>query len=321
MEVGIVGATGLVGRTLLSILESKGYDFHNYHLFASSDKCEQMPYFNREIPISEYNFDKAEKMDVLFACAGSEFSQQELPKLAQAGVVCIDNSSFWRMHDEVPLIVPEINGSLATTSNLISNPNCSTIQLVLALNPLIDMGINEVVVSTYQSVSGAGNEGIKSWQAEVKSTEQESIFERKIHANLIPKIDIWMDLDETREEWKVRNESKKILSHDIQISCHAVRVPVEFSHSEAVRILFEKEFDLDEIKSRLSNTNGIVLTDSRDWSDCLDSAGKEPVFVGRLRKDPSNTKAVWLWIVSDNLYKGAALNAIQIAEKLDGFSQ
>ena len=321
MEVGIVGATGLVGRTLLSILESKGYDFHNYHLFASSDKCEQMPYFNREIPISEYNFDKAEKMDVLFACAGSEFAQLEIPKLAQAGVVCIDNSSFWRMHDDVPLIVPEINGSLATTSNLISNPNCSTIQLVLALNPLIEMGIQEVVVSTYQSVSGAGNEGIKSWEAEVNLSDHESIFERKIHANLIPKIDVWMELDETREEWKVRNESKKILSNDIQISCHAVRVPVEFTHSEAVRILFEKEVDLNEIKSRLSNTDGIVLTDSRDWSDCLDSEGKESVFVGRLRKDPGNDKAIWLWVVSDNLYKGAALNAIQIAEKLDGFIQ
>ena len=260
-------------------------------------------------------------MDVLFACAGSEFAQLEIPKLAQAGVVCIDNSSFWRMHDDVPLIVPEINGSLATTSNLISNPNCSTIQLVLALNPLIEMGIQEVVVSTYQSVSGAGNEGIKSWQAEVNLSEHESIFERKIHANLIPKIDVWMELDETREEQKVRNESKKILSNDIQISCHAVRVPVEFSHSEAVRILFEKEVDLDEIKSRLTNTDGIVLTDSRDWSDCLDSEGKESVFVGRLRKDPGNDKAIWLWVVSDNLYKGAALNAIQIAEKLDGFIQ
>ena len=321
MEVGIVGATGLVGRTLLSILESKGYDFHNYHLFASSDKINPMTYFKQEIPISEYSFEKAKKMDVLFACAGSEFAQLEIPKLAQAGVVCIDNSSFWRMHDDVPLIVPEINGSLATTSNLISNPNCSTIQLVLALNPLIEMGIQEVVVSTYQSVSGAGNEGIKSWEAEVNLSDHESIFERKIHANLIPKIDVWMELDETREEWKVRNESKKILSNDIQISCHAVRVPVEFTHSEAVRILFEKEVDLDEIKSRLSNTDGIVLTDSRDWSDCLDSEGKESVFVGRLRKDPGNDKAIWLWVVSDNLYKGAALNAIQIAEKLDGFIQ
>ena len=321
MEVGIVGATGLVGRTLLSIIESKGYNFHNYHLFASAAKSKAISCFNQNLSVSEYSFDKAKNMDVLFACAGSNFSELELPKLAQSGVICIDNSSFWRMHDEVPLIVPEINGSLARTSNLISNPNCSTIQLVLALKPLIDLDINEVVVSTYQSVSGAGNDGINSLKAEINGTNKESIFERRIHANLIPKIDVWMDLDETREEWKVRNESKKILSQEIPISCHAVRVPVETSHSEAVRILFEREVDIDEIKSRLSNTAGVVLTDSKNWADCLDAAGKESVYVGRLRKDPSNKKAVWLWVVSDNLYKGAALNAVQIAEQLDGFTQ
>ena len=320
MEVGIIGASGLVGKTLISIIESRRLSSNNYHLFASSRKSEQIKIFGKDTSIQEYSFQKASQLDLVFVCSGSEFSKEEVPKLTESGVICIDNSSYWRMDSNVPLIVPEINGNLATKSNLIANPNCSTTQLVMCLKPLIDFGINEVVMTTYQSVTGAGQEGIDSLNAERMNEFSGSIFEKQIFSNLIPKIDTWMDLDETREEWKVRLESKKILDREISISCTAVRVPVENCHSEAVRILFNNNVELDKIRRRLESMNGVEVSESKDWVDCLGGSGNDSVFVGRLRIDPSNPKAVWMWIVSDNLRKGAALNAVQIAEQIDGFT-
>lgn len=320
MEVGIIGASGLVGKTLISIIESRGLSSNNYHLFASSRKSDKIKIFGKNTTIQEYSFQKASQLDLVFVCSGSEFSKEEVPKLAESGVICIDNSSYWRMDSNVPLIVPEINGHLATKSNLIANPNCSTTQLVMCLKPLIDFGINEVVMTTYQSVSGAGQGGIDSLNNERMNEFSDSIFERQIFSNLIPKIDTWMSLDETREEWKVRLESKKILDREISISCTAVRVPVENCHSEAVRILFDNNVEIDKIRLRLESMNGVEVTESKDWVDCLGGSGNDSVFVGRLRIDPSNPKAVWMWIVSDNLRKGAALNAVQIAEKIDGFT-
>ena len=321
MEVGIIGASGLVGKTLISIIESRGHSSNNYHLFASSRKSEQIKIFGKDTTIQEYSFQKASQLDLVFVCSGSEFSKEEVPKLTESGVICIDNSSYWRMNSNVPLVVPEINGHLASKSKLIANPNCSTTQLVMCLKPLIDLGINEVVVTTYQSVSGAGQVGIDSLNNERMNEFSASIFEKQIFSNLIPKIDTWMDLDETREEWKVRLESKKILDHEISISCTAVRVPVENCHSEAVRILFNNNVELDKIRRRLELMHGVEVSESKDWVDCLGGTGNDSVFVGRLRIDPSNPKAVWMWIVSDNLRKGAALNAVQIAEQIDGFTQ
>ena len=321
MEVGVIGATGLVGRTLISIIESRGHSSNNYHLFSSSSKPEPVTLFGEAVNILEYTFDKACQLDLIFVCAGSEFSKNEIPKLVESGVICIDNSSHWRMDPNVPLIVPEINGNLASNTKLISNPNCSTTQLVLCIHPLIEMGINEVVVSTYQSVSGSGQDGIAALLRERKLLFLGSPYERQIYSNLIPKIDSWVELGETREEWKVRLESKKILESEIPISCTAVRVPVENCHSESVRILFHNDVDITEIKNRLKSMDGVVLAESQEWFDCLDCSGKDPVFVGRLRVDPSNPKAIWLWVVSDNLRKGAALNAVQIAERIDGFTR
>ena len=320
MEVGIIGASGLVGKTLISIIESRGLSSNNYHLFASSRKSDKIEIFGKDTTIQEYSFEKASQMDLVFLCSGSEFSKEEAPKLRESGVICIDNSSYWRMDSNVPLVVPEINGHLALKPKLIANPNCSTTQLVMCLNPLVDLGINEVVVTTYQSVSGAGQGGIDSLNNERMNEFSDSIFEKQIFSNLIPKIDTWMDLDETREEWKVRQESKKILDNEISISCTAVRVPVENCHSEAVRILFNNNVELDEIRLRLKSMRGVEVSESKDWVDCLGGSGNDSVFVGRLRIDPSNPKAVWMWIVSDNLRKGAALNAVQIAEQIDGFT-
>lgn len=320
MEVGIIGASGLVGKTLISIIESRGHSSNNYHLFASSRKSEEIKVFGKDTTIQEYSFQKASQLDLVFVCSGSEFSKEEVPKLTESGVICIDNSSYWRMNSNVPLVVPEINGHLASKSKLIANPNCSTTQLVLCLKPLIDLGINEVVVTTYQSVSGAGQGGIDSLNNERMNEFSGSIFEKQIFSNLIPKIDTWMDLDETREEWKVRLESKKILDHEISVSCMAVRVPVENCHSEAVRILFNNNVELGEVRLRLKSMLGVEVSESKDWVDSLGGSGNDSVFVGRLRHDPSNPKAVWMWIVSDNLRKGAALNAVQIAEQIDGFN-
>ena len=320
MEVGIIGASGLVGKTLISIIESRGLSSNNYHLFASSRKSDKIEIFGKDTTIQEYSFQQASQLDLVFVCSGSEFSKEEVPKLTESGVICIDNSSYWRMDSNVPLVVPEINGHLALKPKLIANPNCSTTQLVMCLNPLVDLGINEVVVTTYQSVSGAGQGGIDSLNNERMNEFSDSIFEKQIFSNLIPKIDTWMDLDETREEWKVRQESKKILDNEISISCTAVRVPVENCHSEAVRILFNNNVELDEIRLRLKSMRGVEVSESKDWVDCLGGSGNDSVFVGRLRIDPSNPKAVWMWIVSDNLRKGAALNAVQIAEQIDGFT-
>lgn len=320
MEVGIIGASGLVGKTLISIIESRGHSSNNYHLFASSRKSEQIKIFGKDATIQEYSFLKASQLDLIFVCSGSDFSKEEVPKLTKSGVICIDNSSYWRMDSNVPLVVPEINGHLASKSKLIANPNCSTTQLVMCLKPLVDLEINEVVVTTYQSVSGAGQGGIDSLKNERMNEFSGSILERQIFSNLIPKIDTWMNLDETREEWKVRLESKKILDHEISISCTAVRVPVENCHSEAVRILFDNIVELDDIRLRLKSMRGVEVSESKDWVDCLEGSGNDSVFVGRLRIDPSNPKAVWMWIVSDNLRKGAALNAVQIAEEISGFT-
>lgn len=320
MEVGIIGASGLVGKTLISIIESRGHSSNNYHLFASSRKSEQIKIFGKDTTIQEYSFPKASQLDLIFVCSGSDFSKEEVPKLTKSGVICIDNSSYWRMDSNVPLVVPEINGHLASKSKLIANPNCSTTQLVMCLKPLVDLEINEVVVTTYQSVSGAGQGGIDSLKNERMNEFSGSILERQIFSNLIPKIDTWMNLDETREEWKVRLESKKILDHEISVSCTAVRVPVENCHSEAVRILFDNIVELDDIRLRLKSMRGVEVSESKDWVDCLEGSGNDSVFVGRLRIDPSNPKAVWMWIVSDNLRKGAALNAVQIAEEISGFT-
>lgn len=320
MEVGIIGASGLVGKTLISIIESRGHSSNNYHLFASSRKSEQIKIFGKDTTIQEYSFPKASQLDLIFVCSGSDFSKEEVPKLTKSGVICIDNSSYWRMDSNVPLVVPEINGHLASKSKLIANPNCSTTQLVMCLKPLVDLEINEVVVTTYQSVSGAGQGGIDSLKNERMNEFSSSILERQIFSNLIPKIDTWMNLDETREEWKVRLESKKILDHEISVSCTAVRVPVENCHSEAVRILFDNIVELDDIRLRLKSMRGVEVSESKDWVDCLEGSGNDSVFVGRLRIDPSNPKAVWMWIVSDNLRKGAALNAVQIAEEISGFT-
>lgn len=320
MEVGIIGASGLVGKTLISIIESRGHSSNNYHLFASSRKSEQIKIFGKDTTIQEYSFSKASQLDLIFVCSGSDFSKEEVPKLTKSGVICIDNSSYWRMDSNVPLVVPEINGHLASKSKLIANPNCSTTQLVMCLKPLVDLEINEVVVTTYQSVSGAGQGGIDSLKNERMNEFSSSILERQIFSNLIPKIDTWMNLDETREEWKVRLESKKILDHEISVSCTAVRVPVENCHSEAVRILFDNIVELDDIRLRLKSMRGVEVSESKDWVDCLEGSGNDSVFVGRLRIDPSNPKAVWMWIVSDNLRKGAALNAVQIAEEISGFT-
>ena len=326
MNLAIIGATGNVGRKTIEVLEKSEIKIKNLYLVASKKSAGQkLKFNNKEITIQQlekYDFSKAE---ITIFAAGSEIAKNWAPEAAKKTIV-IDNSKYFRMNNDVPLVVAEVNpNDLKTHNNIIANPNCSTIQLMLPLKPLHDKyKIKRVIVSTYQAVSGAGKASVDELFSQTKDyLDKKKIdsknFTKQMAFNLIPHIDVFVDDGYTKEEWKMENETKKILDNKIGMSATCVRVPVKTSHSESVNIEFQDNYDLHQVKKILSNAPGCkVIDEQKDggYITPLEAEGNYLTFISRIRKDHSNTKALNIWVVSDNLLKGAALNTVQIAECL-----
>ena len=323
MKVAIVGATGLVGSVLLSIMEQRNFPVSKLILTASEKSVGKKIIFNgNKHSVIDLQSALSLKPEIALFSAGSETSLAWAPKFASAGSVVIDNSSAWRMDPSKKLIVPEINAkSLTQNDRIIANPNCSTIQLVMALHPLhTNNTIKRLVISTYQSISGTGVKAIKQLENELNNIEGEMAYNYKIYGNAIPQCDIFLENGYTKEEMKLVNETRKILNDkSISITATAVRIPVLSGHSESVNIEFNDKYDLSELKNLLSTSKGMTLIDDTKnnlYPMPLSCIGKDEVFVGRVRRDESRDNSLNMWVVSDNLRKGAALNAIQIAEYL-----
>ncbi|MBA5724342.1 aspartate-semialdehyde dehydrogenase [Candidatus Liberibacter sp.] len=328
-KLAIVGATGNVGREMLKIIFERNFPACEIVALASKRSVGlKIPYGNQTISVRDldsYNFTGT---DICLMSAGSTLSEKISPKIGATGCIVIDNSSAWRYDPKVPLVVPEVNPeaiSLLSHKNIIANPNCSTIQLVVALKPLHDAAtIKRIVVSTYQSVSGAGKKGMNELLDQTKSVLAPKItipktFTKQIAFNIIPHIDILMEDGSTKEEWKVLAETNKILDKKIKVSCTAVRVPVFIGHAESVNIEFKNAITAEQARSILRKAPGCVVVDKAEnggYMTSFESAGKDSVFISRIREDKSLKYGLNLWIVADNLRKGAALNAVQIAEIL-----
>ena len=323
MKVAVVGATGMVGQVMLKVLEERNLPITELIPVASERSVgNKVKYKDKEFTIVSMDDAIAAKPEIAIFSAGGGTSLEFAPKFAEVGTVVIDNSSAWRMDPTKKLVVPEINANVLTKEDkIIANPNCSTIQLVMVLHPLNQKyDIKRVVVSTYQSVTGTGKAAVDQLNSEVKGENPEKVYPYQIFKNALPHCDVFSDDDYTKEEIKLMKEPKKILGDDtFNLTATAVRVPVQGGHSESVNIEFENEFDLDEVKKILSETPGVVLQDdvkNNQYPMPLYSEGKDEVFVGRIRRDLSQPKTLNLWIVADNLRKGAATNAVQIAEYL-----
>ena len=326
MNFAIIGASGNVGRKTIEILEKSNIAFNHLFLVASSKSAgKKIKFRNKEIEIERlenYDFSKAQ---ITFFAAGSEIAKEWAPKAAKKTIV-IDNSSYFRMQKDVPLVVPEVNSeALNKHNNIISNPNCSTMQMVLPLKPLHDeYKIKRVIVSTYQAVSGAGKASTDELFDQTKNfLEGKEIisqnFTKQIAFNLIPHIDSFDNDGYTKEELKMTNETKKILDNDIDVTATCVRVPVRTGHSESINIEFDNLYDFKKVIKILSNAPGCKVIDERKdggYITPLEAEGDYTTYISRIRKDNSNVKAINLWVVSDNLLKGAALNTVQIAEHL-----
>ena len=322
MKIAVVGATGMVGNIMLQVLEESNLPITEIVPVASENSKGKTVRFrqkNYTVVGMQEGIDAA-CVIALFS-AGGETSLAFAPKFAEKGTTVIDNSSAWRMMADKKLIVPEINGHLLTPQDkIIANPNCSTIQLLMVLAPLHrEYGIKRVVVSTYQSVTGTGVKAVKQMQNEREGVEGDKAYPYTIDQNCIPHCDSFLDNGYTKEEMKLTMETKKILDQAIQVTATAVRVPVTGGHSESVNIEFESEFDLEEVRQILKQTKGVTVYDQPDknlYPMPIVAEGKNDVFVGRLRRDESQPKSLQCWIVADNLRKGAATNAVQIAELL-----
>ena len=328
MNLAIIGATGNVGRKTIEILEKSKIEISNLFLVASAKSAgKKIKFKGKEIEIQDlekYDFSNAK---ITFFAAGSKIAEQWATNASKKTIV-IDNSKFFRMDNDVPLIVPEVNLDQLQNykkKNIIANANCSTIQMVVALKPLHDhFNIKRVIVSTYQSVSGAGKAPMDELITQSKDfLDGKKIssknFTKQIAFNLIPHIDEFVDEGYTKEEWKMINETKKILDSKIKVSATCVRVPVMVSHSESLNVEFEKPFDIKSIKNILNQSNGCKVIDERKdggYITPLEAENSYFTFISRIRKDSSNNKAINMWVVSDNLLKGAALNTVQIAEQL-----
>ena len=327
MNIAIVGATGNVGRKTLEVLEQKKLQFDQLFLVASEKSAGKKLNFNGQdhevYNLETFDFSKAK---IAFFAAGGKISEHYAEKAAKHSII-IDNSSYFRMDPDVPLIVPQVNSNdiKKMKKNIIANPNCSTIQLVIVLKPLHDLfKIKRVVVSTYQSVSGGGkvpmDELIEQTKLYLEDKKIESKnFTKQIAFNIIPHIDAFADDGYTKEELKMTNETKKILDNKIELTATCVRIPVLVSHSESVNIEFEKTFSLEKVRDALDNAEGCKVYDKREnggYSTPLEAAGKNETFISRIREDKTNKNSLNLWIVSDNLLRGAALNSVEIAETL-----
>lgn len=329
LKIAVVGATGNVGREILNILDERMFPCEEVVALASRKSIgRELSYGDKLLKVKDLETYDFSGTDIALFSAGSKISEKYGPIAAKSGTVVIDNSSFWRYHDDVPLIVPEVNPDAVKDfkkRGIIANPNCSTAQLVVVLKPLHDVAkINRVVVSTYQSVSGAGNAAMEELFNQTKgifvnqAPEPEN-FTRQIAFNVIPHIDVFMDDGYTKEEWKMLSETKKIVDKNIQLTATCVRVPVFVGHSEAVNIEFEKSISPEKARSILRKAPGVMLVDDPEdekYITPLECVGDYATFVSRVRVDSTVNNGLSMWVVSDNLRKGAALNAVQIAELL-----
>ena len=323
-NLAIVGASGLVGRTFLKVLEERDFPFENIYMMSSYRSAGKTVTFKGKDyvleELTEHSFDKP--IDIALFSAGGSTSEKFAPVAAAHGCTVVDNSSAWRMDPEVPLVVPEVNPQdIDWNKGIIANPNCSTIQAMVALKPLHDKyKIKRIVYSTYQAVSGSGLKGIKDLEEGLKGNDIMTAYPHPIANNCLPHIDVFLDNGYTKDEMKMINETHKILGDDsIKVTATTVRVPVFACHSESINLEFEKPFDLDELKQDLASFPGLNLMDdpaNNVYPLARDIEGKDDVYVGRVRRDFSVENGVNLWVVADNIRKGAATNAVQIAELL-----
>jgi aspartate-semialdehyde dehydrogenase len=325
MKVAVVGATGLVGSKMLQVLAERNFPVTELVPVASERSVGKLVEFKgKQYKVVSMTDAIAAKPAVALFSAGGSTSLEWAPKFAEAGITVIDNSSAWRMDPNKPLIVPEINADILTKNDkIIANPNCSTIQMVVALNPLHKKyGIKRIVVSTYQSVTGTGVKAVTQLTNERNGVVGERAYKYPIDLNVIPQIDVFLDNGYTKEEMKMVNETKKIMRDDsLRVTSTTVRIPVIGGHSEAVNVEFGRDYELGEVKSLLEKAPGVVVVDdpaNAQYPMPMDAHEKDEVFVGRLRRDESQPNSLNMWVVSDNLRKGAATNAVQIAEYLMG---
>ncbi len=323
-NIALVGVTGVVGTTFLKVLEDRDFQFENLYMLASAKSAGKVINFKGTDyvveELTENSFDK--DIDIALFSAGGSVSEKFAPIAASKGVIVVDNSSQWRMDPEVPLVVPEVNPEdVKWNKGIIANPNCSTIQALVVLKPLHDKyKIKRVIYSTYQAVSGSGVKGITDLKNGLAGNDTTNAYAHPIAGNCIPQIDVFTDNGYTKEEMKMINETHKILGDDsIKVTATTVRVPVFDSHSESINIEFENEFDLDELRQVLADAPGIVVQDDPEnavYPLARAAAGSDEVYVGRIRRDFSVDNGVNLWVVADNIRKGAATNTVQIAEEL-----
>ena len=328
-KVAVVGATGNVGREMLNILEERGFPADEVVALASRRSVgTEVSYGDKTLKVRALETYDFSDTDIALMSAGGNVSKEWSPKIGRQGCVVIDNSSAWRYDPEVPLIVPEVNPDAVANfakKNIIANPNCSTAQMVVALKPLHDAAtIRRIVVSTYQSVSGAGKDGMDELFTQTRAVfvadpVETKKFTKRIAFNVIPHIDVFMEDGSTKEEWKMLAETKKMLDPKIKLTATCVRVPVFIGHSEAVNVEFEKPITADEAREILREAPGCLVIDKREdggYITPVESAGDDATYISRIREDPTVENGLNLWIVSDNLRKGAALNTVQIAELL-----
>lgn len=323
MKIAVVGATGMVGQVMLKVLAERNFPVTELLPVASERSVGAKIIFNdKEYEVIGLEEAITRKPDIALFSAGGETSLEWAPKFAEAGTTVIDNSSAWRMHPDKKLVVPEINASeLTTEDKIIANPNCSTIQMVMVLAPLHKKyGISRVVVSTYQSITGTGVKAVQQLENEYKGEQGEMVYPYPIHRNAIPQCDVFEANGYTKEEMKLTNETKKILKDDtVHVTATAIRIPVVGGHSESVNVTFKNDFEINELRNILKEFPGITLQDNTDVNTYpmpIYAEGKDDVFVGRIRRDLSQPNSLNMWIVADNLRKGAATNAVQIAEYL-----
>jgi aspartate-semialdehyde dehydrogenase len=328
-KVAVVGATGNVGREMLGVLIERAFPTSEVVALASTRSIgTEVSFGEGTLKVKALDYYDFKGTDIVLMSAGSKVAKEWAPKIAAQGAIVIDNSSAWRMDREVPLIVPEVNAAVldeGIKKGIVANPNCSTAQLVVALKPLhTEATIKRVVVSTYQSVSGAGKDAMDELFRQTRAVfvadpiESEN-FTKQIAFNVIPQIDVFLDSGVTKEEWKMMVETQKILDPDIQLTATCVRVPVFIGHSEAVTVEFEKPITAERARQVLRSAPGVLVVDKREdggYVTPIEAAGEDATFVSRIRKDPTVEHGLSMWIVSDNLRKGAALNAVQIAECL-----
>ncbi len=323
MKIAIVGATGLVGGVMLNVLEERQFPIDELLLVASERSVgKKIKFKGKDHEVISIPEAIKQQPDIALFSAGGSTSLEWAPKFAEIGTIVIDNSSAWRMDHTKKLVVPEINASTIESSDkIIANPNCSTIQMVMALAPLHDAyKIKRIVVSTYQSVSGTGIKAVQQLENEIQNKKGEMVYPYPIHKNAIPHCDVFEENGYTKEEMKLVRETQKILDdRTIAVTATAVRIPTAGGHSEAVNVEFEDDFQINKVRELLNNTDGVTVQDNTDVNTYpmpMYANGKDDVFVGRIRRDGSQPNTLNMWVVSDNLRKGAATNAVQIAEYL-----